>query len=112
MKKTSNAFSLIEVLIAIMLLSFLTLFFLPEVRSNLDDARKIKNMADTSFILQEAIEVSRRKEIGYHSEEIINGKKVEINVETYKYPGSDVAYKKIRASIEEKSFELIEACDE
>ena len=109
MKK--KAFSFIEVLIAILLLSVLALFLLPSLRSNLDDSWKIKDMADTSFILQEAIEISRENPIGTYVEDI-NGKKIDISIKKYEFPGSNIAYKKIRASFKEKSFELIEACDE
>lgn len=112
MRKTRRAFSLIEVLIAILLLSIITLFLLPAVTSNLENSRKIKDVPDTSFILQEAIEKSRNKPIGHRENKEINGKNVEISVEKYKNPVLKANYKKIRASFEGQSFELIEACDE
>lgn len=112
MRKTRRAFSLIEVLIAILLLSIITLFLLPAVTSNLENSRKIKDVPDTSFILQEAIEKSRNKPIGHRENKVINGKNVEISVEKYKNPVLKANYKKIRASFEGQSFELIEACNE
>lgn len=112
MRKTRRAFSLIEVLIAILLLSIITLFLLPAVTSNLENSRKIKDVPDTSFILQEAIEKSRNKPIGHRENKEINGKNVEISVEKYKNPVLKANYKKIRASFEGQSFELIEACNE
>ncbi len=112
MRKTRRAFSLIEVLIAILLLSLITLFMLPAVTSNLENSRKIKDVPDTSFILQEAIEKSRNKPIGHRENKEINGKNVEISVEKYKNPVLTANYKKIRASFEGQSFELIEVCDE
>lgn len=112
MRKTRRAFSLIEVLFAILLLSLITLFMLPAVTSNLENSRKIKDVPDTSFILQEAIETSRNKPIGHRENKEINGKNVEISVEKYKNPVLTANYKKIRASFEGQSFELIEACDE
>lgn len=112
MRKTRRAFSLIEVLFAILLLSFITLFMLPAVTSNLENSRKIKDVPNTSFILQEAIEKSRNKPIGHRENKEINGKNVEISVEKYKNPVLKANYKKIRASFEGQSFELIEACDE
>lgn len=112
MRKTRRAFSLIEVLIAILLLSIITLFLLPVVTSNLENSRKIKDVPDTSFILQEAIEKSRNKPIGHRENKEINGKNVEISVEKYENPVLTANYKKIRASFEGQSFELIEACNE
>lgn len=112
MRKTRRAFSLIEVLFAILLLSLITLFMLPAVTSNLENSRKIKDVPDTSFILQEAIETSRNKPIDHMENKEINGKNVEISVEKYKNPVLKANYKKIRASFEGQSFELIEACDE
>ena len=112
MRKTRRAFSLIEVLIAILLLSIITLFLLPAVTSNLENSIKIKDVPDTSFILQEAIEKSRNKPIGHSENKEINGKNVEISVEKYKNPVLTANYKKIRASFEGQSFELIEACNE
>ena len=76
------------------------------------DSRKIKDVPDTSFILQEAIEKSRNKPIGHRENKEINGKNVEISVEKYKNPVLKANYKKIRASFEGQSFELIEACNE
>lgn len=111
MKKTSKAFTLIEVLLAILLLSFISLFLLPSLGTNLDLSRKTKDTADTSFVLQEAIETSRNKKIGNYIEEI-NGKNVEINVEKYNNPSLNGTYKKIRATFGDKTFELIEAYNE
>ena len=80
MKKTSKAFSLIEVLFAILLLSMMALFLLPSLGTNLGLSRKSKDTADTSFVLQEAIETSRNKKIGNYIEEI-NGKNINISIE-------------------------------
>lgn len=111
MKKTSKAFTLIEVLLAILLLSFISLFLLPSLGTNLDLSRKTKDTADTSFVLQEAIETSRNKKIGNYIEEI-NGKNINISIEKYNNPSLKGTYKKIRASYGEKTFELIEAYNE
>ncbi len=99
MKKTSKAFTLIEVLLAILLLSFISLFLLPSLGTNLDLSRKTKDTADTSFVLQEAIET-------------INGKNINISIEKYNNPSLKGTYKKIRASYGDMSFELIEAYNE
>lgn len=112
MRKTRGAFSLIEVLFAILLLSLITLFMLPAVTNNLENSRKIKDVPDTSFILQEAIEKSRNKPIGHRENKEINGKNVEISVEKYENSVLKANYKKISASFEGQSFELIEACNE
>lgn len=111
MKKTSKAFTLIEVLFAILLLSMIGLFLLPSLGTNLGLSRKSKDTADTSFVLQEAIETSRNKKIGNYIEEI-NGKNINISIEKYNNPSLKGTYKKIRASYGEKTFELIEAYNE
>lgn len=111
-RKTRKAFSLIEVLIAILLLSLITLFLIPAVTSNLENSRKIKDIPYTSFILEKAIETSRNKQIGHRENKEINGKNVEISVEKYENQVLTANYKKIRASFEGQSFELIEACNE
>lgn len=113
MKKTSKAFSLIEVLFAILLLSMIGLFLLPSLGTNLGLSRKAKDTADTSFVLQEAIETSRNKKIGNYIEEI-NGKNININISIEKYnnPSIKGTYKKIRATFGDKTFELIEAYNE
>lgn len=111
MKKTSKAFSLIEVLFAILLLSMMALFLLPSLGTNLDLSRKTKDTADTSFVLQEAIETSRNKKIGNYIEEI-NGKNINISIEKYNNPSLKGTYKKIGASYGDMSFELIEAYNE
>ena len=111
MKKTSKAFTLIEVLLAILLLSFISLFLLPSLGTNLDLSRKTKDTADTSFVLQEAIETSRNKKIGNYIEEI-NGKNINISIEKYNNPSLKGTYKKIRATFGDKTFELIEAYNE
>ncbi|WP_276887082.1 type II secretion system protein [Anaerococcus lactolyticus] len=108
MKKTRPAFSLIEVIFAIVLLSMIALFLGPATMTNLSQSHQIKDLADTTFILQEAIELSRDKSIGTYTEEI-NGKNVEISVKNFQDPSLKSTYKKIRASYGGKFFELIEA---
>lgn len=112
MKKTSKAFSLIEVLFAILLLSMMALFLLPSLGTNLGISRKVKDTADTTFILQEAIEANKTRPVDYHNIDQINGKNVEISVEKYNNPSLKGTYKKIRATFGEKTFELIEAYNE
>lgn len=110
MKKTKVAFSLIEVLFAILLLSMIALFLMPALGLNLDKSSKIKDMADISFSLEEAVEISRKKEVGTHTENI-NGKDIEITIEKFQSPISTAIYKKITATYKGKSFELVEADD-
>lgn len=108
MKKTRPAFSLIEVMFAVVLLSMIALFLIPSARTNLSQSYQIKDLADTTFVLQEALELSRDKSVGTYTEEI-NGKNVEITVENYQDPSLKSTYKKIRASYRGKFFQLIEA---
>lgn len=112
MKKISKGFTLIEVLFAILLLSLMALFLLPSLGTNLGMSSKIKDTADTTFILQEAIEANKTRPVDYHNIDQINGKNVEISVVKYNNPSLEGTYKKIRATFGEKTFELIEAYDE
>lgn len=112
MKKTSKAFSLIEVLFAILLLSMMAIFLLPSLGINLGMSSKIKDTADTSFVLQEAIEANKTRPVDYHNIDQINGKNVEISVEKYENKALEGTYKKIRATYGDKTFELIEAYNE
>ena len=112
MKKTSKAFTLIEVLFAILLLSMMALFLLPSLGTNLDLSRKTKDTADITFILQEAIETNKTRPVDYHNIDQINGQNIEISVEKYNNPSLNGTYKKIRATFGEKTFELIEAYNE
>lgn len=111
MKKTSKGFTLIEVLFAILILSMMALFLLPALGVNLDASKKTKDTADTIFILQEAVETSKKRPVGNYTENI-NGKDVVINIEEYSNPNLKANYKKIMASFGYKTFELIEAYDE
>lgn len=107
MKKNRKAFSLLEVLIAIVLLSVICLFLFPSLFTNLDASYKTKDAANTTFILQEAIETNRDKEFGSYLE-TINGKDIEITIEKYKNPAIKAnTYKKIRATYRDKALELI-----
>lgn len=111
MKKAKKGFSLVEVLFAVVLLSLISLFFIPSLRENLTSGRAIKETADISFSLQEALEISRDRDLGTYTENI-NGRDIDIIIESYTNPKLDGDYKKIRAIYEDKSFELIEDIDE
>ena len=111
MKNTKKAFSLIEVLFAIVLLSMIALFLIPSASFNLNNAKTIKDRADTTFILEEAIETSRNKPIGKYSEKI-GRKDITIEITSYSNIAYKGKYKKIVASFGNQSFEPIEACDE
>lgn len=107
MKKNRKAFSLLEVLIAIVLLSVICLFLFPSLFTNLNASYKTKNAANTTFILQEAIETNRDKESGSYIQ-TINGKDIKITIENYKNSAiKHKTYKKIRASYENRALELI-----
>ena len=107
MKKNRKAFSLIEVLIAIVLLSVICLFLFPSLFTNLNASYKTKDAANDTFILQEAIETNRDKESGSYIQ-TINGKDIEITIENYKNSAiKPNTYKKIRAAYEDRALELI-----
>lgn len=107
MKKNRNAFSLLEVLIGVLLLSIICLFLFPSLFTNLDASYKTKDAADTTFILQEAIETNRDKDIGSYIQ-TINGKDIEITISNYGNSAIKTnTYKKIRAEFGDKALELI-----
>lgn len=107
MKKNRKAFSLLEVLIAIVLLSVICLFLFPSLFTNLDASYKTKDAANTTFILQEAIETNRDKETGSFTQ-TINDKDIEITISNYENPAiKPNTYKKIRASYGDRALELI-----
>lgn len=107
MKKNRKAFSLLEVLIGVLLLSIICLFLFPSLFTNLDASYKTKDAANTTFILQEAIETNRDKEIGSYSQ-TINGKDIEITIKRYENPAiKPNTYKKIRAAFGDRALELI-----
>lgn len=107
MKKNRKAFSLLEVLIAIVLLSVICLFLFPSLFTNLNASYKTKNAANTTFILQEAIETNRDRKVGSYNQ-TINGKDIKITIEKYKNPVIKAnTYKKIRAAYGDKALELI-----
>lgn len=109
MKNKSKGFSLLEVLIASLLISVLAMVLLPVASTGLDHSKNIKDMTDTTFILQEKVETNRHREPGFYKEELIRGKKIEISVESYENPDLAGSYKIIRASCGDKSIELIGA---
>lgn len=107
MKKNRKAFSLLEVLIAIVLLSVICLFLFPSLFTNLDASYKTKDAANTTFILQEAIETNRDKKLGSYIQ-TINGKDIEITISNYENSAiKPKTYKKIRAACGDRAFELI-----
>ena len=107
MKKNRKAFSLLEVLIAIVLLSVICIFLFPSLFTNLDASYKTKDAANITFVLQEAIETNREKTLGTYTENI-NGKDIEITIENYDNPAIKTnTYKKIRAEFGERALELI-----
>lgn len=108
MKKIRKAFSLLEVLIGVLLLSLICLFLFPSLYTNLEASYRSKDDANLTFILQEALETNRDMAIGRKTQ-IINGKEIDISVESYENQNfNSNKYKKIKASFGDKSLELIE----
>lgn len=111
--KKIKAFSLIEILIGIMVLSIIGIFLLPASIKSYRDSKLIKEKAEIVFSLQAAIERSRTRTYGSY-EDYINGKKINVYVSNYENDGVDSSnLVRIRASYGEKlSFELIKSKDE
>lgn len=108
MKNNRKAFSLLEVLIGVLLLSLICLFLFPSLYTNLEASYRSKDDANLTFILQEAIETNRDMPIGSKTQ-IINGKEIDLSIESYQNQSLEPnKYKKIKATYGDKSLELIE----
>ena len=101
--KKIRAFSLIEILVAIMLLSMIALFIFPSAYKNLEESKKVKDMAMISFALQEAIEEARIDQLS--SIKNINSYLINIDVSPHE---NDPEMVRIKASYENYEMILIE----
>src|SRR5690625_4067200 len=82
MNKIKKAFSLIEVIIALGLISIISLYLLPSLFSVYKNSKKIKDDSKRIFAIQEALEISKNKNIGQFKEDV-NGFEIYIRVSEY-----------------------------
>lgn len=82
MIKKLKAFTLIEVIIALFLISVLALYLLPSLYSVYSDSNKIKSDSRLIFAMQEVIELSKDKDEGYYLENC-NGFDINVEVSFY-----------------------------
>lgn len=82
MSKRKKAFSLIEIIIALGLISIISLYLLPSLFSVYKNSKEIKDDSKRIFAVQEALEKSKNKEIGDFKEGI-NGYEIDIRVSEY-----------------------------
>lgn len=82
MNKRKNAFSLIEIIIALGLISIISLYLLPSLFSVYKNSKEIKDDSKRIFAIQEALEKSKNKDIGEFKEDI-NGYEIEISISDY-----------------------------
>lgn len=115
----SKAFSLIEIIVSLMILSLIALFVFPSARKNMQISEKIKDKTQVTFAIQAGIELGKdiareNKNVDNLENEIqIGDYKVKISISPYKNSGlkSD-RYIKIKASSGNDSLEVIEVRDE
>ena len=104
----SKAFSLIEIIVALMILSLIALFVFPSAFNNMKIAEKTKDKAKITFALQGGLEIGKSLPMGDNTK-YIAGYDIDISVSPYDNPDlkSD-RYIKIRASYGGDSLEVIE----
>lgn len=82
MNKRKKAFSLIEIIIALGLISIISLYLLPSLFSVYKNSKEIKDDSRLIFAMQESLEVSKNKDIG-EFEEDVNGYTILVSVKKY-----------------------------
>ncbi|MFO3667383.1 type II secretion system protein [Anaerococcus kampingiae] len=115
----SKAFSLIEIIVSLMILSLIALFVFPSARNNMQISEKIKDKAQVTFALQAGLELGKdiarkNKNVDKLENEVqIGDYKIKISIGPYKNSGlkSD-RYIKVKASFGNDSLEVIEVIDE
>lgn len=103
----SKAFSLIEIIVALMILSLIALFVFPSAFNNMKIAEKTKDKAKITYALQGGLELGKSLPIGDNTK-YIGG--YDINILVSPYENSDLKsdrYIKIKASYEGDSLEVI-----
>lgn len=93
MKKKFKAFTLIEVIIGLFLISIIAIYLLPSLYSVFKDSEKIKSDSSLLFAMQEVLELSKDKDIGFYIENC-NGYEIEVVVKNYNDKLKDVEVRK------------------
>ena len=104
----SKAFSLIEIIVALMILSLIALFAFPSAYNNMRIAEKTKDKAKITFALQGGLELGKNLPMGDNTK-YIGG--YDINISVSPYENSNLKsdrYIKIRATYGGDSLEVIE----
>lgn len=82
MIKKLRAFTLVEVIIALFLISVIALYLLPSLFSVYSNSNKIKSDSRLIFAMQEVLEMSKGNEEGYYLKEC-NGFEINVDVSEY-----------------------------
>lgn len=104
----SKAFSLIEIIVSLMILSLIALFVFPSAYNNIKISEKIKDKAQITYALQGGLELGKNMPIG-DATKYIGGYDINISISSYENLNlkSD-KYVKIKASYGNDSLEVIE----
>lgn len=104
----SKAFSLIEIIVALMILSLIALFVFPSAFNNMRIAEKTKDKAKITYALQGGLELGKSLPIGDNTKYIAG---YDINITVSPYENSNLKsdrYIKVKASYGGDSLEVIE----
>lgn len=104
----SKAFSLIEIIVALMILSLIALFVFPSAFNNMKISENTKDKAKITFALQGGLELGKKLPMGDNTK-YIGG--YDINISVSPYENSNLKsdrYIKIRATYGGDSLEVIE----
>ena len=101
--KKKKAFTLIEVLLALAILSIVTSMILPSLASLFRTSRIHKNKVKTIYALEEAIEVHKDQDLGAYLYET-NGLEIQISIKDY---DDDPDFKEITATYGDKFLDLV-----
>ena len=105
--KKKKAFTLIEVLVGLAILSIIGVFVFPSLTSLFKNSMTHKDQARIIFAMEEAIEVAKDEKPGDFIHEV-NGIKVEVSITDY---GENHDFKDIRARFADKELRLVAPYD-
>lgn len=102
--KKKKAFTLLEIIFALGVLSIIALFIFPSLANLLKNAKTNKNQAIIIFAMEEAIEDSRNKNIQPSFFYEVNGIDIDISIKQY---DSSSEFKEIVATHKDKELKLV-----
>lgn len=101
--KKKKAFTLIEVIVALGILSIIAVFVFPSLTNLFKNSKSNKNQARIIFALEEAIEVSKNEDREEFVHQV-NGISVDVSISDYE---KNPDFKLIKASYGDKELRLV-----